>query len=749
MSLLQKASIITTPTAYAEDYLYSIKPALKVSNTELITNGNFSNGLTNWTASSSAPTLNADNTVTFDSSTEFIFQSISVTVGRRYRLTFGGTGNLRYRTGFAGTDAPTKEIVLPAVIDIVATSNTNRVQPYGSTLGTGILKSISLKEVTDADIDFTRNSTGTRLNEDYLIERVPYNLMSYSEDFSNAAYTKYNASIAETTIQSPISGSYVESISNTSTGTTFSFINQNTPTDTASDSVSTFSVYAKKGTFNRIGISNRSGDTFGVIYDLDNGTVIDTNSNTGQILASSIQSAGNGFYLCSVTLDKSNQYNIHPLPNDASTASLLLTTLSYTETGNVNIFGAQAVMGANLKPYLKTTDKLDIPRIDYTNGEPSILLEPQRQNLVINSNNASSVTGNLVSNIQINSSNNLSPEGINNAQEIEVTGVSQPRVESVVISNATVYAISAYVKKVTGDFFGLGFYQGDIGNQFAKFNLDTGTFVAVQSNGAVSQSATNIYNCEIIAYKNNWYRITCNILTGSNASKSNIKWLAMSEGTSTFSSGVVGDKFLIYGRQVEQASYPTSLIHTSGSAVTRSQDVGSNAGNSDLISSVEGVLYAEVNFKNVAAGTYISISNAAGNRILIGTENGTGRVYGSSLVTTFSIDYDRYNKIAYSYKANQRKIFLNGESIYSSTASYTVPTGMNELSFDSTGGGSQDTEGNVKSVMVFKEALTDAELEKLTGYNNHELYMNYYNRLSYLGLVEEYNVESDINNYIL
>ena len=52
-------------------------------------------------------------------------------------------------------------------------------------------------------------------------------------------------------------------------------------------------------------------------------------------------------------------------------------------------------------------------------------------------------------------------------------------------------------------------------------------------------------------------------------------------------------------------------------------------------------------------------------------------------------------------------------------------------------------------VAVFKEDLTDLELEKLTGYNNHELYMNYYNRLSYLGLVEEYNVESDINNYIL
>ena len=85
--------------------------------------------------------------------------------------------------------------------------------------------------------------------------------------------------------------------------------------------------------------------------------------------------------------------------------------------------------------------------------------------------------------------------------------------------------VSAYVKKVTGSFFGLGFYQQDIGNQFAKFNLNTGTFVAVSSNGAVSQSATNIYNCQIIPYKNNWYRITCNILTGSTSKVILSGWL--------------------------------------------------------------------------------------------------------------------------------------------------------------------------------------------------------------------------------
>ena len=47
MSLLKKASIITTPTAYAEDYLYSIKPAYALGS-ELVTNGDFATD-SDWT----------------------------------------------------------------------------------------------------------------------------------------------------------------------------------------------------------------------------------------------------------------------------------------------------------------------------------------------------------------------------------------------------------------------------------------------------------------------------------------------------------------------------------------------------------------------------------------------------------------------------------------------------------------------------------------------------------------------------
>ena len=111
-------------------------------------------------------------------------------------------------------------------------------------------------------------------------------------------------------------------------------------------------------------------------------------------------------------------------------------------------------------------------------------------------------------------------------------------------------------------------------------------------------------------------------------------------------------------------------------------------------------------------------------------------------------DITSFKKIAIKYKLNDFAIWLNGSEVFTDTSG-AVPSGLNVLAFSSAGSGGTDFYGNAKMVAVFKEALTDLELEKLTGYNNHELYMNYYNRLSYLGLVEEYNVESDINNYIL
>ena len=55
----------------------------------------------------------------------------------------------------------------------------------------------------------------------------------------------------------------------------------------------------------------------------------------------------------------------------------------------------------------------------------------------------------------------------------------------------------------------------------------------------------------------------------------------------------IGHVVDFYGLQSEQQSFATSYIPTSGSTVTRNEDVCNNAGSSDLINSTEGVLYTE------------------------------------------------------------------------------------------------------------------------------------------------------------
>ena len=88
MSLLKKASIITTPTAYAEDYLYSIKPAYQVSDTELVTNGNFDTDSdwtkgSSWTISGGAAHSDGGTASTLSST-----PLPSLVVGKKYKTTY-------------------------------------------------------------------------------------------------------------------------------------------------------------------------------------------------------------------------------------------------------------------------------------------------------------------------------------------------------------------------------------------------------------------------------------------------------------------------------------------------------------------------------------------------------------------------------------------------------------------------------------------------------------------------------------
>jgi len=672
MSLLQKASIITTPTAYAEDYLYSIKPAYALGE-NLVSNGGFDTDTdwsktTGWTISGGKANWNPA-VAPYNND---IYRAFSFVEGTRYRITFtmsnNTTGRILLRLSGTGNQDVNGNYIYYAngthTVEFKAQANKNFLRIYGhDSYSSFSIDDFSLKIITDADFDFDRNSTGTRVNEDYLIEDVPYNLITYSEDFS--VWSK------EATVT--LTANYALAPDGTQTSTRMQM--------DANDSI--FRSVSSGNTFS-VHIKGAEGETI----RLANGGSL-THTLTGRWDRISLYDTGN------------------------ISSLITINTYSSATARDIQIWGAQVVKGDQPKDYLKTTDRLDIPRIDYTNGEPSILLEPQRTNTVTYSQDFSQYfSGSLTLTTGF-----LAPDGTNSATKVTATIGAASLYRSGESSTTASRTIWARTVSGTGT-AGLLSYFGNTDNLFTI----TEKWQRFEVNSAVATGGTNFYAID--------FRDTSQTLS----------------------------EIIVWGAQSEVGSYATSLIHTSGSAVTRSADAANNAGNSDLINSTEGVLYAEIKASaNDSTYKQIGIGNGvSGNEINISYDSTANRIscvyrVSNSYLINFFIDGNvntEYNKIAFKYKANDFTLSLNGQQQLVNTTNSTMISGLNNLKFAS-GSGGANFYGNAKMVAVFKEALTDLKLEKQTGNNHHELCTNHSNRLSYLGLVEEYNVESDINNYIL
>ena len=87
VNLLEKASIVTTPTAYDNGSLNSIKPEQTFGN-ELVTNGDFATD-SDWGLSSGSSIANGQLTIdALDGSFQSAQQLLSTTVGKIYKLQF-------------------------------------------------------------------------------------------------------------------------------------------------------------------------------------------------------------------------------------------------------------------------------------------------------------------------------------------------------------------------------------------------------------------------------------------------------------------------------------------------------------------------------------------------------------------------------------------------------------------------------------------------------------------------------------
>jgi len=182
----------------------------------------------------------------------------------------------------------------------------------------------------------------------------------------------------------------------------------------------------------------------------------------------------------------------------------------------------------------------------------------------------------------------------------------------------------------------------------------------------------------------------------------------------------------LWGAQLEQGSYSTSLINTQGSAVTRVTDACNNGGNDQVINSTEGVLYLEAKVKTdtIFAANCISISDGTdanrlsiimyGNLESIRSTMNVGGVNQFDFNLSSGYPQEQYYKIAVSYKVNDCKIFINGVKV-GTNISATMPSlaTFDRLNLD-IGNNLYDFYGNIKDSKLYNTALTDAELIALT-----------------------------------
>ena len=173
--------------------------------------------------------------------------------------------------------------------------------------------------------------------------------------------------------------------------------------------------------------------------------------------------------------------------------------------------------------------------------------------------------------------------------------------------------------------------------------------------------------------------------------------------------------------QIEQQSFATSYIPTSGSSVTRNQDLCTGSGSTSLIDSTEGTLYAEIardDNDGASGGIQINSGSVDNSLRLFFNQDDTvsviTRVGGSNNVvkTARSITSSTaMNKFALVWKLNDYKFYYNGTELWSDTSASVYPVGtLNNLEFKNQ---NVPFNGKTKCLAVFPY-LTDAELTALT-----------------------------------
>jgi hypothetical protein len=355
-----------------------------------------------------------------------------------------------------------------------------------------------------------------------------------------------------------------------------------------------------------------------------------------------------------------------------------------------------------------------VPRLEYSllngvvNDCPSLLLEPQSTNLLQYSESFDNAYWNKAGSSVVGGF--TSPKGDLSAfkliEDSSIGGHFMYRsITSTTVGND--YTASICVKKGERDYFVLGTQT----SKDAYFNLSTG----------VIKSSNNYLSSKITDLSNGYY--ICSITWVATSTSESIYMYNSADGITRNYQGDGTSGVYIFGAQLEQNSYPTSYIPTSGSAVTRVADVSDVSGVSSLIGQTEGTVFLDFKPQTLdSTSRYLSIENSSsigsgwmGVFAVLVSGNIRFRFYGDGwdFNSTLIVEKNTRYKVAFSYKNGvQTSSYINGNLISNLTAVLSGQSFQKIRLSEAALGNRGDA--NFNAIQLYNTALTDAELTTLT-----------------------------------
>ena len=413
----------------------------------------------------------------------------------------------------------------------------------------------------------------------------------------------------------------------------------------------------------------------------------------------------------SLTLDFANSKTLDP-------------RITFTRSSTGTYVGADGLI---------KTAGADEARFDHnpTTGESlGLLVEESRTNLLLRSEEADSPQWNILnSSITVDPNVTVSPDGSQTADKVKeatTTGGHAIEFTGFAFQSGTIYTVSFYAKAAERSRFRVT-WPIIFTNRLAFVDISPGGYGVISDGGTVTS---------VSPAGNDWFRVvsTSTCTTTTTGARAGIT--LVNTGTNVNYTGDGTSGIYIWGAQLEQGSFPTSYIPTSGSTVTRAVDDAGILGDSfnSFFNPSEGSVICKYKKDHwpVAAGNDIDFeriweigdgtdannlnifndpSQPSGENIRYRVRTSSTNVFGPATLTTGT---NQTPTVALGYAKDNFVLVIDGTPVNTDTSG-DLPVVDRLYIGGRYGNDSSDHFNNtISKLFYYPERLTNTQLQNLT-----------------------------------